>query len=1039
MTEPDPPTRDDAPPALRAEARQEIGTLATLPGTGALVWPSPPAAQAEALDRAMVGLWEKLDAWVTVAARRMPDHFLVEAEQHTKELRGELLRHSRALSSELRKAADAPGRAAVLSRARATLSERARALVQARGEHVRHAPWSPDELLRGIDELVDTLPEQVQCPWQEVSFTRRSDADPLARRVRRALLRARRSWRGEDETDLPPRRVPVRAMGRFHLGGARARLADGVARLGAADRELAARTHAVLDSILRSYASMAASADDAPPSASQEELRRLRALAEQELVAAEEELRRATQHCVHLTGSKVAASLGALADELPVVATFDLPAELRAGPEAERRIASARRTLDTELDRTRRAGAGLWSLVALDLELVALDARMEQALLAPVAALSRELANEASEAIGRTAPVLDEMLAAIEAAIAAGEPADATLVRLRSVTDRHAERIVDAAGQAGAMCERLASGVALVPLRAAFDEAVSSLTETYQVASGRLGHTDWRTPPDGATIGVPLRELAMTVVEGPVDAALARIGRDLAARIGSGVSALRELERLFAFNLEVASGELEPLGSDVVPEATRDALRAMLVGALERKRGALATVLEGTAVPHAELAERARNDLLRPLEGLRVQLVERQMSRTHVEVLRRAAAGRLVWLEAGRLREGLSDLRDQTERAVTKLFGDDELDAWRRRIGWPGRPTDPRAMGEALAVPRARADLPLVYRRLFAAQALEAGEMLVARRNDVARAQRALAEDRRLRTVAVVGPPGVGKSTLAAAILRAGEWREVRRLRPSKPIGTTDVLAEVARVGNGGVLVVEAPQWMVAMRPGGFAPLRAFVDRVIADHGAHGFLLVADSPFWQYASRVAPLEEAFAEVVTLAPLDPGELAAEIGARHALSGYGLEFVTEPATGELERVVLSTIGRLRSPSEAYFRALHGASGGLLRDALRSWLASVERIDEERDVVRIGGLPRSALSTLRELPDDVLLGLQAMARQGWTDVDVHASVFRLGRSAADAQLGRWVHLGLVERQGSTFQIPAHLRGAVLRALVERGWSST
>jgi hypothetical protein len=136
------------------------------------------------------------------------------------------------------------------------------------------------------------------------------------------------------------------------------------------------------------------------------------------------------------------------------------------------------------------------------------------------------------------------------------------------------------------------------------------------------------------------------------------------------------------------------------------------------------------------------------------------------------------------------------------------------------------------------------------------------------------------------------------------------------------------------------------------------------------------------------------------------------------------------------VLRSAGRIRRPYERYFRLLHQASGGLVRDALRLWLSSVKRIDEREAMVHVGPVPRSPFAALLELPDEVFLHLYQVARMGWMDAEVHARLFRVGRSTAEAHLARLHRLGLLEPHGPVFRVATHLRGAVVRAVIEKGW---
>lgn len=68
--------------------------------------------------------------------------------------------------------------------------------------------------------------------------------------------------------------------------------------------------------------------------------------------------------------------------------------------------------------------------------------------------------------------------------------------------------------------------------------------------------------------------------------------------------------------------------------------------------------------------------------------------------------------------------------------------------------------------------------------------------------------------------------------------------------------------------------------------------------------------------------------------------------------------------------------------------------------------------------------------------MLTLYQVARQGWMDARVLASLFRTDPTTAEAQLGALAHLGILERKGTVWRIAVHLRGSIYRLLRERGY---
>ena len=85
-------------------------------------------------------------------------------------------------------------------------------------------------------------------------------------------------------------------------------------------------------------------------------------------------------------------------------------------------------------------------------------------------------------------------------------------------------------------------------------------------------------------------------------------------------------------------------------------------------------------------------------------------------------------------------------------------------------------------------------------------------------------------------------------------------------------------------------------------------------------------------------------------------------------------------------------------------------MVRDALRLWLASIRDIHD--DIVHVGPIPASPYTRIRRLPDDILVNLYQIAREGWMDAAGQARLFRLDVNTAQAQLSRLAHLGLLDR---------------------------
>jgi hypothetical protein len=292
--------------------------------------------------------------------------------------------------------------------------------------------------------------------------------------------------------------------------------------------------------------------------------------------------------------------------------------------------------------------------------------------------------------------------------------------------------------------------------------------------------------------------------------------------------------------------------------------------------------------------------------------------------------------------------------------------------------------------------------------------------------------------VALVGPAGVGKRAMVNTLVRKVDTRNVVRLHLDKPATADEVAAWFTTDHKDRLVVIEGFEWLFSMEPGGMNPLRAFTRGLVRDDGRNRWLVHADTPVWRFANRVAELQDAFADVIEISPLTPDGLAQSVLARHGMSGYTLEFQGRPnVAAQIRTALRPAADPAQRAREAWFFQLHAATGGLLNDALQLWMASIAHVDEERAVVLVGDVPEPPLGALRSLPDDDLLTLRQVARQGVMPVTTHAWLFSASEVRAEAHLGHLAHLGLLSRSEYGYAVAPHLRGPLSRVLAERGWA--
>lgn len=276
---------------------------------------------------------------------------------------------------------------------------------------------------------------------------------------------------------------------------------------------------------------------------------------------------------------------------------------------------------------------------------------------------------------------------------------------------------------------------------------------------------------------------------------------------------------------------------------------------------------------------------------------------------------------------------------------------------------------------------------------------------------------------------------MAAAVVRASRFKTSRRVMFEGPTAPDEVRERLHPKG-GALTVVGGLHWLVHPGPGGFDGIRRLAEVLVRDGGQQAFVLQVDSVVWTFLEGVAGLDAVVADAIELAPFDRDALEAALIARHNLSGMGLSFDPRRRDSRIEELLLQLASRVRRPYDSYFRRLHVSSGGLVRDALRLWLASIETIDTKGDLVHVGRVPPSPMPAVRALPEDALVTLAAILRLGWMDARGFASLFRVDEVAAEARLARLARWGLLRKAEGAYRITVHLRGAVHRALVERGW---
>ncbi len=961
--------------------------------------------------------------------------FQTESAKYLRDLRREFLRHHRRLTVQARAEDDAAREELVtmLRSAQSDLAAHWRGIVLGRSVTLAKQTWTPETMIQDLDGIVDALPEVVVAPYEPQSYDSRKE-DSLWKRIRRPILRLRRGWRKAFGQGPPQRDIKFRALGRFHLSyDAPARLEALAALFVEADRHLAARTRSLFDGVMAGYDDIVDIGSD-PNVDLEKQLVHLRHDVEEELSLALDEVVRITSDGTHRAASALAGGFVEMKEDLPTFGTLDLPTSERR---TSRRFANRMRAMDTltkDVANLRKASSAEYSSLAMELELLGLEARIKDQVAEYVSRLTSTVKRRAISQAERVSEVLQGALEQLNEELEKDYSGDELAAALKQTTDAIGKITGEAARVTTELYQDLSDDSKIASLLDTLVDACRGLTPRYRVTVGQRQTGEWRLPTALPEVEVPFREVVLTYIDSQVAPKLLASRRELAEKAQPLANLLQELERAIAFNVELATAELEIVHDETVPEEMYTLLRDMVYGQLERSYNSLEEI-HAEAKGWPSLIETEMQDAsLGTLETLRTELAEGTFSKSRLEAMRRAASG-LRMIEQAERAPPLERLKGQVRGGLRAVFGEDRLDRWAESLGITRAiPTEALSAG-SFAAPAVAVDLPLVYRRLFAADTMEAGDVLTGREDEIRRAEAVLSSEvkGRLRSVALIGVDGVGKAAVSSAIVRSRRWKNVKRVVFSAPVTVEDVDAIFQDKPEGQLVVVDGLHWMLSMAPGGFDPLRRFVSGIIEEGGRRRWLAHGAVLFWNFASTVAPLRDAFPEVIELDPLNEHELQAAVMARHRLSGYQHSFDRSDGS-PIEGIFARGASRIRRPYDQYFHELHSATGGLVRDALRLWLASIRGIQD--DVVHVGPIPASPYARVKRLPDDILVNLYQIAREGWMDDAGQARLFRLDRNTAQAQLSRLAHLGLLEERDGSFVIAVHLRGALGRVFAERGW---
>jgi len=963
-----------------------------------------------------------------------------KAQAFLQSLRRELLRTHRTLQRALAQPKLTRAELArVVSAERGRVADRCREHLLAHGASVDLVAErrAIDATLLRIKTLVGDLPMAAAGPMDPALLSA-APGDGPGRRLRKATARIVRALSGGNQ-----RVVPVRALGRYHLeGDVPGHMVEFAEHLVAGERRLLGLARALLgqhDQALRGLR-LVDGQGQLSPTERASLVSEIHTTSERSLQHALDEVDAIANESRHLAWGVLAYAYSGLLGHARLAGSPALPPREYRYSAIYARARAAQQRFETLWDEADRTIDGKAGALAMELELQRLHGQIDR--------VAEEAALDVAHAFHRRViHRLDEVQAALAKstatlqAVLADPPKEARdlLDRVDAVVDPAITIVEEAVTVVDTYRHELEGLRSFDLLMGHIVQAVDALSDrTLTLMSDEDG-------PSQRTIEVPFRKVVRSVLEADVGRDLASIGDALEAQLDAAFKGLVEVDRVLLFNRELARTELEVLGDGPVSPQAVDVAEQTLLATM-RRLGPRVVELQQHASPfHAKLASQALEAVVGNLGRVQADLVAGTLidDRGRVSAARTGAADSRSRGVGSQLVEFVRRSDDFARATV----GSEALERAQRFLGLSVALPDTTPGPQAFAPPAPHPDVPVTYRRLFSDRSLEAGDLLVGHEARVAELRRVLVGrgPGSSRAVAIVGVSGPGSRRLVSTLFR-GISDDAQVLRhsfeaPGPTTGDLDTLEEQVRHAQAGmappIVVVDGFRWLFTLEPGGFAPLRRFVELVVATRHQVGWLVSCDAASWHYLDRVVPVDAAFPERLKFVPFDVASLRRALLSRHAMSGYRVRFARPERRLQwwLRELFASKEWEHTLYEEGFFARIHKASGGNLPDALRLWMASIKSVDSERDLIEIGALPPPRVDALRHLDDDTLLALRQAVRQGRLGEDDFAHQFRLSGDEARARLAQLDHWGLVvPGSAGSFRIRPELDGAIHIVLTER-----
>lgn len=497
-------------------------------------------------------------------------------------------------------------------------------------------------------------------------------------------------------------------------------------------------------------------------------------------------------------------------------------------------------------------------------------------------------------------------------------------------------------------------------------------------------------------------------------------------RLETALSTLKDIPTILLFNLDEAQAELTEEGED--EEDAVAAARELTLNGLGRSVEAIDAQIDHAhaSIPYLispltatfaaawiEVHDRARVEsrIREHLMELRA-LVDRETQEASERAERRFRAARIGLKRAFRLGRGRAEKLLQRSRTAVGAGGFRE-DAFLETL-------------EALALADdAFADLPLVYRRLFAFRPLTNPALLAGRQADLTRIQRHLDQWEQGLTNAMVltGSPGSGLTSFLNVIQRTTlrrcrvHWASLdERLHTESAVARRLARALHHPLADEEEVTLDALRAALQAEPRPDPPRVCFIEHLEhlflrtvngtqLAHRVLTFLSRTDAQVvwmatlshqgWQLLDRAASAASGLVLHHTLTPIDREALETLILNRHQRSGLQLHFeppedpnpilkqrLRQGPSPDAQREILRT---------QYFDRLYDLCGSNIMLALFYWTRSVQ-LDEDAMVMRVRGLHPLDFTFLERFSTSQAFLLKSLLDHATLTVEEYSDVAQL-----------------------------------------------